>query len=64
MKTFRAALLAGMALAAAPAALAEDLRSALVSAYNYTPQLQAARAQQRALDETVPSAKAARTRSR
>ena len=58
MKTFRAALLAGMALAAGPAALAEDLRSALVSAYNTNPQLQAARAQQRALDETVPIEKA------
>lgn len=54
MKKLRAALLVGIALAAAPAALAEDLRGALVSAYNTNPQLQAARAQQRALDETVP----------
>ena len=49
----RAALLIGAALVAAPAC-ADDLRGALVSAYQTNPVLQAARAQQRALDETVP----------
>ncbi len=49
----RAALLASAALLAAPAA-ADDLREALVMAYNTNPTLQAARASQRALDETVP----------
>ncbi len=46
-----AALMAGIAVLAAPAH-GEDLRSALVMAYNTNPSLQAARAQQRALDET------------
>jgi outer membrane protein len=54
---FRALLLAGLALAAVPA-VAGDLREALVLAYNTNPSLQAARAQQRALDETVPIEKA------
>lgn len=49
----RSLLLAGTMLCAVPA-LADDLRGALVSAYNTNPTLQAARAQQRALDETVP----------
>ena len=53
----RWALLAGFALAAAPAA-ADDLRSALESAYRTNPTLDAARATQRATDETVPLAKA------
>lgn len=52
----RVRLLAGAALlvASAPAAWAEDLRTALVSAYNTNPTLQAARANQRATDENVP----------
>ena len=53
--TKRAALMAGAAatLVAAPAS-ADTLREALVDAYNTNPTLQAARAQQRAQDETVP----------
>ena len=58
----RACLLAGAAampaLLPAPA-LADDLRQALVSAYNTNPTLQGARAEQRATDEEVPIAKAA-----
>lgn len=53
LRTARIALLAGLALAATPA-LADDLREALVLAYNTNPTLQAARAQQRATDENVP----------
>ncbi len=53
----RAILLAGIGLAAAPA-LADDLREALVEAYNTNPTLQAARAQQRAVDAGVPIARA------
>ncbi len=52
-----ALLLAGTFLLAAPAA-ADDLRGALEAAYRTNPQLQAARAQQRATDESVPIAKA------
>ncbi len=55
-----AALLAGGAVlctVTAPA-WADDLRSALVSAYNTNPTLQGARANQRATDEDVPIAKA------
>ncbi len=51
-------LLGTAALAAAPA-LADDLRGALVMAYNTNPTLQAARASQRAVDEGVPIARAA-----
>jgi outer membrane protein len=54
-------LLAGAALLAIPAAQrasAEDLREALVAAYNTNPTLQAARADQRAIDEDVPIEKA------
>ena len=58
MPVFRLVLLASAALAASPA-LADDLREALVSAYNTNPQLQAARAQQRAVDEGVPIQKSA-----
>lgn len=54
----RAILLAGIGLAATPA-LADDLREALVMAYNTNPTLQAARAQQRAVDTGVPIARAA-----
>ncbi len=50
-------LLAGSAYLAAPA-LADDLRDALVLAYNSNPSLQAARAQQRAVDAGVPIARA------
>ncbi len=54
----RSVLLAGLALSATPA-LADDLREALTLAYNTNPQLQTARAQQRAVDEGVPIARAA-----
>ncbi|MFA7602226.1 MAG: TolC family outer membrane protein [Novosphingobium sp.] len=57
----RLRLLAGAALlavAAAGPAPAEDLREALVAAYNTNPTLQAARANQRATDENVPIEKA------
>lgn len=54
----RAALLVGVAFAAGPA-LADDLREALTLAYNTNPTLQAARAQQRAVDEGVPIARSA-----
>lgn len=53
-----AAFVVGGALIVSPAR-ADDLRSALVSAYNTNPTLQGARASQRATDETVPIAKAA-----
>ncbi len=53
----RLMLAAGISLLTAPA-LADDLRSALVAAYNTNPSLQGARASQRALDETVPIEKA------
>ena len=60
--TARAVLLSGIALLAmldqAPAA-ADTLRDALSAAYGTNPTLQAARAQQRATDETVPIEKAA-----
>lgn len=55
--SLRAALLASLALAAMPAG-ADDLRGALVMAYNTNPTLQAARASQRAVDEGVPIAQA------
>ncbi|MFC0589833.1 TolC family outer membrane protein [Novosphingobium aquiterrae] len=58
MRLSRFTLLAGMALAATPA-LADDLREALTLAYTGNPQLQAARAQQRAVDEGVPIARSA-----
>ncbi|MFM5929645.1 MAG: TolC family outer membrane protein [Novosphingobium sp.] len=59
-KRLRLALL----LAAAPAVLtgpagADDLREALTLAYNTNPSLQAARASQRATDESVPIARSA-----
>jgi outer membrane protein len=60
--TRTAALLAGgatLCLLTISAARADDLRSALVSAYNTNPTIQAARSNQRATDETVPIAKAA-----
>ncbi len=53
----RTALLAGIALAAVPLH-ADDLRDALEAAYRSNPSLEAARAQQRAVDENVPIAKA------
>lgn len=53
----RAILLAGIGLAATPA-LADDLREALVMAYTTNPTLQAARAQQRAVDAGVAIARA------
>ncbi|MBS0475797.1 MAG: TolC family outer membrane protein [Proteobacteria bacterium] len=58
MRLSRLTLLAGMALAATPA-LADDLRGALAMAYSSNPQMQAARAQQRAVDEGVPIARSA-----
>ncbi len=56
------ALLRGAAAGAvcfAPQAMADTLRDALNGAYRTNPNLQAARAQQRAIDETVPLEKAA-----
>jgi outer membrane protein len=58
----RAGFLAGIACTAAIAAApvrADTLREALVLAYQTNPSLQAARAQQRGIDENVPIAKAA-----
>ena len=55
----RTALLVASALGMATAARADDLREALVTAYNTNPDLLAARANQRATDEGVPIAKAA-----
>ena len=55
----RSALLAATLLGGAGTAMADDLRDALVAAYNTNPDLQAARANQRAIDENVPIAKAA-----
>src|SRR5687768_12548969 len=55
---FKAALLAGAVLAAAPAAAEPDtLKEALASAYQTNPTLLGARAQQRAVDEGVPIAR-------
>ncbi len=53
------ALLAGAAALAAGSVRADDLREALISAYQTNPTLAAARASQRATDEGVPIAKAA-----
>ncbi len=55
----RGMLLAGAAWLAAGPALADELRDALAMAYVSNPTLQAARAQQRAIDENVPIARAA-----
>lgn len=55
----RQALIAGMVSLAATPVLADDLREALVMAYNTNPTLQAARAQQRAVDEGVPIVRSA-----
>ena len=55
--TLRTALLVGAALLAAAPAQADDLRSALASAYRTNPTLQAARGNQRAVDENVPIAR-------
>ena len=54
----RQALISGMVALVATPVLADDLREALVMAYNTNPSLQAARAQQRAVDEGVPIARA------
>lgn len=54
----RRVLLAGAASLIAVPALADELRDALVMAYNTNPTLQAARAQQRATDESVQIARA------
>lgn len=55
----RLVLLAGTAGLFAAPATADELREALVMAYNTNPTLQAARAQQRATDEGVPIARSA-----
>ena len=55
----RGMLLAGAAALIASPALADELREALALAYQTSPTLQAARAQQRAVDESVPIARAA-----
>ncbi|MEQ1497649.1 MAG: TolC family outer membrane protein [Novosphingobium sp.] len=52
-------LLAGCASLLAAPTFADDLREALVLAYNTNPTLQSARAQQRATDEGVPLARSA-----
>ena len=52
-------LLAGAAALVAGPALADELRDALALAYVSNPTLQAARAQQRAVDENVPIARSA-----
>lgn len=57
-RLYRAALLASITLIAVPAG-ADDLREALVMAYNTNPALQGARAQQRGVDEGVPIARSA-----
>ena len=55
----RAALLAGIAMLGGTGPVrADDLRGALTMAYNTSPTLEAARAQQRAVDAGVPIAKA------
>jgi outer membrane protein len=60
MRRRRRAGLAGiLLLSGAAPVLADDLRSALVSAYNTNPTLQGARANQRANDENVPIQRAA-----
>ncbi len=61
-RPFSTARWAGMALAiviAGSPVLADDLRGALLQAYQTNPNLQGARASQRATDESVPIAKAA-----
>lgn len=58
-RLLRWSLLAGATAMIAPAALADELRDALIMAYKSNPSLQAARAQQRATDEGVPIARAA-----
>ncbi len=55
----RGVLLAGAGALLAGPALADELREALALAYQSNPTLEAARAQQRAVDETVPIARAA-----
>lgn len=55
----RLTLMAGAAAMVTGPALAEELRDALVMAYNSNPTLLAARAQQRAVDESVPIARSA-----
>ena len=54
----RHALLAGVVLALPVPAMADDLRAALLAAYASNPELNAARENQRALDEGVPIARA------
>ncbi|NML94577.1 TolC family outer membrane protein [Novosphingobium olei] len=56
--TLRASLLVGAIAACTAPARADDLRGALVAAYQTNPDLQAARASQRATDEGVPIARA------
>ena len=58
LKALRLVLTTSVALAVASPALADDLREALVGAYNTNPTLQGARATQRATDEGVPLARA------
>lgn len=57
-KALRLFLTASAVVAITTPAQADDLREALVSAYNTNPTLQAARATQRATDEGVPLARA------
>lgn len=57
--TRQALIAGGLAALAATPVLADDLREALVMAYNTNPTLQTARANQRAVDEGVPITRAA-----
>lgn len=58
IKALRLLVTTSAALALSAPAMADDLREALVSAYNTNPTLQGARATQRATDEGVPLARA------
>ena len=58
LKALRLSLMASATLALSTPAMADDLREALVNAYNTNPTLQGARATQRATDEGVPLARA------
>ncbi|WP_225207077.1 TolC family outer membrane protein [Novosphingobium huizhouense] len=57
-RTLRVGLLVASVSALTAPAFADDLRGALVAAYQTNPSLQAARANQRATDESVPIARA------
>lgn len=58
LMALRLSMMASATLALSTPAMADDLREALVNAYNTNPTLQGARATQRATDEGVPLARA------